>query len=163
MKPICKIAGTVLALFMMLILDIPFLSEQLVPEAQAFFGRGAAFVVGASVGAASSSAHASAAASQQQAAAAQQQTAAAQQQAAAAQQQAAIEKEKAAAAQQQAAMAQQQAAASGKPLPLGIVVPALPAGCVSTPVAGEEYYYCGGNFYRAMFQGNTLVYVTAKP
>jgi hypothetical protein len=26
-----------------------------------------------------------------------------------------------------------------------------------------EYYYCGGNFYRAMFQGNTLVYVTAKP
>jgi hypothetical protein len=162
MKPICKIAGTVLALLMMLILDIPFLSEQRVPEAQAFAGRGAAFVVGASVGAASSSAHASAAASQQQAAASQQQ-------AAAAQQQAAIEKEKATAAQQQAAIAQQQAAAAqqqaaaGKPLPLGIVISALPAGCVSTPVGGEEYYYCGGNFYRAMFQGNTLVYVTAQP
>ena len=133
MKPIGKIAGTVLALLMMLILDIPFLPEQLVPEAQAFFGRGAAFVVGASV--ASSSAHASAAASQQQAAA----------------------------AQQQAAAAQQQAAASGKPLPLGTVVSALPGGCVPTPVKGVEYYYCAGNFYRAMFQGNTLVYVTAQP
>jgi hypothetical protein len=161
MKPIHKIAGIVLILFLMLMANVPLLPVQLVPEAQAFFGRGAAFVVGASVGAASSSAHASAAASQQQAAAAQQQAYAAQQQAAAAQQQAAHEKEKAAAAQQQAAMAQ--AAASGKPLPLGIVVPALPAGCVSTPVGGEEYYYCGGNFYRAMFQGNTLVYVTAQP
>ena len=79
--------------------------------------------------------------------------------AAAAQQQAAI-------AQQQAAMAQQQAAAAASPgrmLPLGTVVSALPPGCVSTPGGGEEYYYCGGNFYRAMFQGNTLVYVTAKP
>jgi hypothetical protein len=26
-----------------------------------------------------------------------------------------------------------------------------------------DYQYCGGNFYRAVFQGNTLVYVTAKP
>jgi hypothetical protein len=54
-------------------------------------------------------------------------------------------------------------AASGKPLPLGTVVSALPAGCTSTPVGGVEYYYCGGNFYRAVFQGNKLVYVTAKP
>ena len=83
---------------------------------------------------------------------------------AASQEQAAIEKEKAALAQQQAAMAQQQAAASGKPLPLGTVVSALPGGCVPTPVKGVEYYYCAGNFYRAMFQGNnTLVYVTAQP
>jgi len=161
MKPIHKIAGIALILFLMFMGNVPLLPMQLVPEAQAFFGRGVAFVAGASLGAASSSAHASAAASQQQAAMAQQQAAAAQQQTAAAQQQAAIEKEKAAAAQQQAAMAQ--AAASGKPLPLGIVVHALPAGCVSTPVGGEEYYYCGGNFYRAMFQGNTLVYVTAQP
>jgi hypothetical protein len=195
MKPIYKIAGIVLILFLMLMANVPFLPVQLMPEAQAFFGRGAAFVVGASVGAASSSAHASAAASQQQAAAAQQQAAMSQQQAAAAQQQAAIEKEKAAtaqqqaataqqqaaatvavsqqqvdiekekaaAAQQQAALAQQQAAASGKPLPLGTVVSALPGGCVPTPVKGVEYYYCAGNFYRAMFQGNTLVYVTAQP
>lgn len=195
MKPIHKITGLFLILFLMLMANVPLPPVQLVPEAQAFFGRGAAFVVGASVGAASSSAHASAAASQQQAAAAQQQAAMAQQQAASSQQQAAIEKEKAAAAQQQtaaaqqqtataqqqaaasvaasqeqaaiekekAALAQQQAAASGKPLPLGTVVSALPGGCVPTPVKGVEYYYCAGNFYRAMFQGNTLVYVTAQP
>jgi len=74
-----------------------------------------------------------------------------------------------AAAQQQAARAQQQAAAvpppatAGKELPLGTVVSMLPAGCVTTPVGGVEYYYCGGNFYRAVFQGNSLVYVTAEP
>ena len=54
-------------------------------------------------------------------------------------------------------------AADGKPLPLGTVVSSLPAGCTSTPVGGVNYYYCGGNFYRATFQGNNLVYVTAKP
>jgi len=54
-------------------------------------------------------------------------------------------------------------AATGKPLPLGTVVYSLPAGCTSTPVGGVDYYYCGGNFYRASFQGNSLVYVTAKP
>ena len=54
-------------------------------------------------------------------------------------------------------------AAGGKPLPLGTVVSSLPAGCTSTPVDGVNYYYCGGNFYRATFQGNNLVYVTAKP
>ena len=54
-------------------------------------------------------------------------------------------------------------AASGKPLPLGTVVSSLPAGCTSTPVDGVDYYYCGGNFYKAAFQGNNLVYVTAKP
>ena len=87
----------------------------------------------------------------QQAAASQQQAAAAQQQAAAAQKQAA------------AAAAPPPAAAAGAPLPVGTVVPALPAGCTSTPVGGVEYYYCGGNFYRAVFQGTQLVYVTAKP
>ena len=119
-----KIAGAVIVLFGMSLADIPYLSVTLVPEAQAFRGRGAAFVVGAAVGSArSSSAQASAAASQQQAAAAQQQAAvekekatAAQQQAAAAQQQAAAAQQQAAAAQQQAAAAQQQAAtpAAGK-------------------------------------------------
>jgi hypothetical protein len=106
-----------------------------------------------------------AAASQQQAAAAQQQTAAAQQQTAAAKQEAADAKQEAAVAKQQAAAAAPApaAAAAGTPLPLGTVVAALPGGCVSTPVGGVEYYYCGGNFYRAMFQGNSLVYVTAKP
>jgi len=171
MKTTGRIAGAVIILFLLFIADIPNLSEKLVPEAQAFRGRGAAFVVGAAVGSAgSSAAAASASASQQQAAAAQYQAAAAQQDAAAAQQQAAIEREKAAAAQQQAALAQQQAAlaqqpavASGRALPLGTVVSALPGGCVSTPSGGVNYYYCGGNFYQAVYQGSTLVYVTTKP
>jgi DNA segregation ATPase FtsK/SpoIIIE-like protein len=178
MKTTGKIAGAVIILFLLFIADLPNLSEKLVPEAQAFRGRGAAFVVGAAVGSAgSSSAAASASASQQQAAAAQYQAAAAQQDAAAAQQQAAIEREKTAAAQQQAAAAQQQAAlaqqqaavaqqpavAPGRALPLGTVVSALPGGCVSTPSGGVNYYYCGGNFYQAAYQGSSLVYVTTKP
>jgi len=92
-------------------------------------------------------------------AAAQQQAAASQQQAAAAQQQAAA----AAAATPPPPPPAAPAAAAGQPLPVGTVVPALPAGCVSTPVGGVDYFYCGGNFYRAAFQGNNLVYVTAKP
>ena len=54
MKQICKIAGAVSILFLMLIADIPYLSDKLVPEAQALRGRGAAFVVGAAVGSAGS-------------------------------------------------------------------------------------------------------------
>jgi hypothetical protein len=54
-------------------------------------------------------------------------------------------------------------AASGQALPMGTVVSALPPGCVSTPVSGVEYYYGGGNFYKAVFQGNNLVYVTVQP
>ncbi len=117
--------------------DLPILSGKLVPEAQAFRGRGAAFVVGAAVGSAgSSSAEASAAASQQQAA---------------------MEKERAAAAQRQPAVQ------AGKALPLGTVVSALPGGCVPTPSGGVNYYYCDGNFYQAAYQGGSLVYVTTKP
>jgi hypothetical protein len=142
MKPICKIAGAVIILFLMFIADIPNLSEKLVPEAQAFRGRGAAFAVGAAVGSASSSSN-SASTSQQQAATSQQQ---------------------AAKAQQQSATAQQQAAASsGTKLPLGTVVSALPAGCAPSTVGGVNYYYCGENFYQAMYQGSTLVYVTTQP
>ncbi len=55
------------------------------------------------------------------------------------------------------------AAAPGAPLPLGTIVQVLPAGCTSTPVGGQEYFYCGGNFYRPAFSGNNLVYVTAQP
>jgi len=164
MKTILKIAATTIALVLMLIADIPLLPVQLVPEAHAVLGvrRRTAVVVGATVHAADS---AQMAQSQQQAAAAQQQAAASQQQAAAAQQQATAAKQDAAAAKQQAAAAPPAppAAAAGTLLPLGTVVSALPAGCVSTPVGGVEYYYCGGNFYRAVFQGNTLVYVTAQP
>ena len=150
-------------LVLTLLADVTFLCAPLVPEAQAILGvrRRTAVVAGATV-------HAH---DQAQMAQAQQQTAAAQQQAATAQQQAAAANQEAAAAKQEAAAAKQQAAAAppppavaaGTPLPLGTVVAALPAGCVATPVGGVEYYYCGGNFYRAVFQGNSLVYVTAKP
>ena len=109
--------------------------------------------------------------SQQQATAAQQQAAASQKEADAAKQQAAASQKEADAAKQEAAAAKQAAAAppipppaaAGTPLPIGTVVAKLPAGCVATPVSGVEYYYCGGNFYRAAFQGDALVYVTAKP
>lgn len=166
MKSTFRTAGAALALLITSIL-----LASLAPDAQALRGRGAAFAVGAAVGSAStSSAEASAAASQQQAAAAQQQAATAQQQAAverekavAAQQQAAAAQQQAAAAQQQAAAAQQQVAAAGSPLPLGTVVPSLPGGCTATPSGGVNYYYCGGNFYQAVYEGSTLKYITTKP
>jgi biotin carboxyl carrier protein len=150
MKTMLKITVVATALVLMLLADVTLLYVPLVPEAHAILGvrRRTAVVVGAEVHAADSA----------QIAQAQQQTAAAQQQAAAAQQQAAAAKQQAAAAPPAPA-----AAAAGTPLPLGTVVAALPGGCVSTPVGGVEYYYCGGNFYRASFQGPNLVYVTAKP
>ena len=145
MKTTLKITVATIALVLMLIADVPVLFEQLVPEAHAIFGvrRRAArrgVIVGYSMGeaAATSAAANQAAASQHQAAAPQQQAA-------------------------PPASSPPPPAASGKPLPLGTVVSALPAGCTSTPVGGVEYYYCGGNFYRAVFQGNKLVYVTAQP
>lgn len=138
MKTTLKITVAFIALVLMLIADVPVLLEQLVPEAHAIFGvrRRAArrgVVVGYTMGEASASA-------------------AAANQAATAQEQATVP-----------APASPPPAADGKPLPLGTVVSALPAGCTSTPVGGVEYYYCGGNFYRAVFQGNQLVYVTAQP
>lgn len=100
---------------------------------------------------------ASASAASAQAATAQQQAATAQQQSATAQQQSAT-------AQQQAAAAQQPVAApSGTAMPLGTVVATLPAGCTQTTAGGVEYYKCGANYFRAVFQGNNLVYVTAQP
>ena len=144
MKTIFKIAILATSLVLMLITDVPFLTEQLVPEAEAIFGvRRRAWRRGVIVGSTMGAASEAAAMSHQQAAP--QQPAPAQQQAA------------------PAAPAAPPPAATGKPLPLGTVVSALPAGCTSTPVGGVEYYYCGGNFYRAVFQGNKLVYVTAKP
>jgi DNA segregation ATPase FtsK/SpoIIIE-like protein len=131
-----------------------------VPEAHALRGRGAAFVVGASVGAAgSATADANAAAAQQQAATAQQQAEVEKQKAITAQQQAEAEKQKAVAAQQQAA----QAGAAGKPLPAGTVVAKLPPGCTPTPVGGKNYQYCGGTFYEPVYEGSTLKYVTTTP
>lgn len=77
----------------------------------------------------------------------------------------------ASAASASAAQAQTQAAAkppapapsAGAAPAVGTVVGSLPAGCVSAPVSGVEYYLCNGVYYRAAFQGNNLVYVVAKP
>jgi len=136
MKTIVKIAVLAIPLVLMLIADIPRLPVQLVPEADAILGvRRRAFRRGVVVG----------------------ETAAATEAAAASQQKAA------APPPAPAAPAAAPPAATGKPLPVGTVVSALPAGCTTTPVGGVEYYYCSGNFYRAVFQGNSLVYVTAKP
>lgn len=105
-----------------------------------------------------------AAQSSAQAATAQQQSATAQQQSATAQQQAATAQQQTAAAQQaQVAAAQPSPTTSGQALPIGTVVAALPAGCTQTTVGGVQYSKCGANYYRAAFQGNNLVYVTAQP
>ena len=74
---------------------------------------------------------------------------------------------KSAAQQEQIATAQQQPANAPPPeygpLPLGTVVPQLPAGCTTMVDGDVQYYHCGENYFRAAFQGNNLVYVTAKP
>ena len=138
MKNILKIAVLSTALASMLIVDLPFRQLQLVPEADAILGvRRRAFRRGVIIGE-SAAASTSAAASQQHAAAAQQQAAA-------------------------AAPPPPPPASTGKPLPIGTVVPNLPAGATATTVGDVEYYHSGGNYYRAVFQGNNLVYVTAKP
>jgi hypothetical protein len=85
------------------------------------------------------------------------QAATAQQQAATAQQQAAVVQ------QPQVAAPQPAATAPGQALPLGTVVATLPAGCTQTTSGGVQYSKCGANYYRAAFQGNNLVYVTAQP
>jgi len=162
MKTVLRISVVTMILGFLLIADIPQLPVQLVPDAEAIFGvRRRMFRRGVIIGAAAESA---AHGSSQSAATAQQQSATAQQQSATAQQEVATAKQQSAKAQQQAAATTPTpSAASGKPLPLGTVVSALPPGCVSPPVGGVEYYYGGGNFYRAVFQGNKLVYVKAKP
>ena len=142
MKKILQFITIATVLILTIIVDIPILPVELVPEAQAVLGvrrrtaRRTAVVV-------SSADAAAVATSQQQAAAAQQQAAAAEQEAVA--------------AQQQAAAAQ---ATSG--VPVGTVVQALPAGCTAVTVSGTAYQDCGGSFYRTAFQGNNLVYVVVE-
>jgi hypothetical protein len=55
------------------------------------------------------------------------------------------------------------AAPAGTAPPVGSVVSALPAGCVSAPKGGVQYFNCGGVYYRTAFQGNNLVYVVTQP
>jgi hypothetical protein len=80
-----------------------------------------------------------------------------------------------AAAQQQAAAAPPPATAAPTPaaspaptqapgaLPMGVTVKALPAACTNVTVADVAYSHCGPDYYRAVFQGSNLVYVTAQP
>jgi ATPase subunit of ABC transporter with duplicated ATPase domains len=160
MKTILKVAVAAVAAVAVL---IPSLADAQAGRMHRATRRRTAVVVGSTVKAEDS---AKAAQTQQQAAAAQQQAATSQQQAAASQQQAAAAQKEADAAKQEAAAAKAAAAAPpppAVPLPVGTVVAKLPAGCVATAVSGVEYYSCGGNYYRAAFQGDALVYVTAKP
>ena len=102
-------------------------------------------------------------------------SATAQQQAAPAQQQSATAQQQSATAQQQSATAQQQAAAGQKPPAqtaapaaagtpaVGSIVKTLPAGCTQEAKGGVEYQRCGNVYYRAAFQGNSLVYVVQQP
>jgi hypothetical protein len=67
----------------------------------------------------------------------------------------------AAAANAAAAAAAAQQAAAG--LPVGTMVPSLPHGCTSTVIGGVNYFLCGGVYYRAGFQGNSVVYIVSAP
>lgn len=67
-----------------------------------------------------------------------------------------------AAAASAAAASAQASAAKPSAVPVGTVVQALPAGCVSVTVNGKSYNDCGGSFYAAAFQGNNLVYVVVE-
>ena len=48
-------------------------------------------------------------------------------------------------------------------LPEGTIEPALPDGCTTMSAENVQYYHCGENYFRAVFQGNELVYVTVNP
>ena len=156
MKKILRIAVVAVALGFMVIPDLVCAQYGIRRRTH----RRTAVVVGSTAKAAGS---AQAAQAQQQTAAAQQQAATSQQQAAAAQQEAAAAEQRAAAAEKEAAVAKQDLAVAQGFLPLGTVVRSRPHNCVTTPVGGVEYYKCGANYYRAVFEGNNLVYVTAQP
>ena len=67
----------------------------------------------------------------------------------------------AAAANAAAAAANAQRAAAA--LPIGTTVPYLPPGCNSMVINGVNYFNCGGVYYRAGFQGNSVVYIVSVP
>ena len=152
MKMMLKVSVLAASMFFMLVADIPILPLKLVPDAEAILGvrhrtrRRTAVVVGSATAAMATT---EAAAANQQAAAAPQQTTAAPQ--------------PAAATQPAPAPAPAPAAAAGHRLAVGTVVTTLPAGCTQQAVGGVEYQVCGGNYYRAAFQGNNLVYVVQNP
>jgi len=46
---------------------------------------------------------------------------------------------------------------------VGTVVPKLPEGCSPVVVGDVQHYHCAGNYYRAVFQENNLVFGTTDP
>ena len=46
--------------------------------------------------------------------------------------------------------------------PIGVEVPALPAGAGQVVVSGTVYYAHGGIYYRPAFQNGVTVYTTVK-
>ena len=56
----------------------------------------------------------------------------------------------------------QPAAQATTAVPIGTVVPALPAGCSSVAVQGANYFNCAGVYYMPSFQGTNLVYVVVE-
>jgi hypothetical protein len=67
----------------------------------------------------------------------------------------------AAAANAQAAAAAAQRAAAA--LPIGTTVPYLPPNCTSSVINGVNYFNCNGVYYKAGFQGNSVVYIVSTP
>jgi len=157
MKPVLVVAGFAAAVVALLIPEVVYAQAGRMHRATR---RRTAVVV-------SSATHARDAAAVSATTSAQQSTAA--QQSATAAQQSATAEQQAATAEQQSATAEQQAAAAAAlppapALPIGTVVPTLPAtGCVSMSVENVAYNHCGNDYYRAVFQGNDLVYVTTAP
>jgi len=46
---------------------------------------------------------------------------------------------------------------------IGATVASLPPACQSVVVNGISYYYCGGTYYQAAYDGANLVYVVVAP
>lgn len=146
------------ACLVMLFIDLaPLL---MVPEAYAVYGtrRRTARRTAIVVSSASSSQTAQA---EQEAAAAKQEAADAQAEADAANAEAEAAKAEAEAAKAETEAVKKQAATGA--LPVGTIVNTLPEGCPAITIDNVEYHQCGGNYYRATFQGEQLVYVTVEP
>ena len=160
-KPVLVVAGIAATVVVML---IPEVVDAQAGRMHRATRRRTAVVVSSATHARDQQAMSAQQAATTQQAAAQQSTA--EQQSATAAEQSATAAQQSATAEQQSATAQQQAAAAAALAPalaIGTVVHTLPAACVATPVGGVQYNHCGNDYYRAVFQGNDLVYVTTEP
>lgn len=46
---------------------------------------------------------------------------------------------------------------------MGVVVPALPPGCIAIPAAGGVLYNCNSVFYQPVYYGGTIMYQVVRP